>query len=304
MNQGPITDTTDFFALDCGVEILVGGRTYRITGYEKEQRFGMEDPKYWVKRAVDTETGEHKIIKLAFFESFQTSLGGVKIKCFRDPDKEGAILERMKNDPYFMQGEAFHDEKGNNIRVLDRVRGTNFYAKINALYMDHEKYFFGRFPEILKKLARSFEAIEKLHSLGFRHGDIRNDHIIEEAGTGNYVWIDFDYDYHAPENPFSLDLCGMGNILLYGAGMGFYDIYMIASDIDRYKDLLDRLDTGDFSILDKSRLMNLKKVFPYVPDALNNILLHFSRKSEIFYENTGELLEDLCQAVASLNKEG
>jgi len=36
---------------------------------------------------------------------------------------------------------------------------------------------------------------------------------------------------------------------------------------------------------------------------LNNILLHFSRKSEIFYENTGELLEDLYRAVASLNKE-
>ncbi|MBS3758951.1 MAG: protein kinase [Desulfobacterales bacterium] len=303
MNQGPITDTTDFFALDCGAEIRIGERTYRITGYEKEQRFGMEDPKYWVKRAVDTATGEHKIIKLAFFESFQTSLAGVKIKCFRDPDKEGAILEQMRGNPAFMQGEAFHDEKGNNIRVLERVRGVNFYTRLEALQMAHEKYFFECFPAILKKLGQAFEAIENLHALGFRHGDIRNDHIIVEAGTDNYVWIDFDYDYHAPENPFSLDLCGMGNILLYGAGMGFYDIYMIASDTGRYKDALDRLDTGDFSIIDKSRLMNLKKIFPYIPDELNNILLHFSRKSEIFYENTGELLEDLYRAVASLNKE-
>ena len=304
MNQGPITDTTDFFALDCGSEIRVGDRIYRIIGHEKERRFGIEDPKFWVKRAVDAATGERKIIKLAFFESFHTSLSGVKIRCFRDPDKEGEILNRVRGNPFFMQGESFRDDKGNNIRVLDVVRGSNFYARIDATYMAHEKYFFERFPGILENLARAFEAIERLHAMGFRHGDIRNDHIILEADTKDYVWIDFDYDYDAPENPYGLDLCGIGNILLYGTGMGFHDVHMIATDKVKYKGLIDRVDTGDFSIIDKSRLMNLKKLYPYIPDDLNNILLHFSRKSEIFYENTKELLEDLYQAIASLKEEG
>lgn len=304
MSRGPVTDTTDFFALDCGSELSVGGRVYRITGHEKEQRFGMEDPKFWVKRAVDVATGERKIIKLAFFETFHTTFGGVSIRCFRDPDKEGAVLEQMKHNPFFMNGESFKDEKGNNIRILEIVRGPNFFARLNGLYMAHETYFYERLPGTLKKLTRAFEAIENLHSLGYRHGDIRNDHLIVEAGTDNYVWIDFDYDYNAPENPFSLDLCGMGNILLYAVGMGFHELHMIAAGGRKYGDLIDRVDIGDFSILDKSRLMNLKKVFPYIPDALNNILLHFSRKSEVFYENTGELLEDLHQAVSSLDKEG
>ena len=303
MSGSPTTDTTDFFALDCGSEIQVGGRVFKITGHEKERRFGMEDPKFWVKRAVEEATGERKIIKLAFFETFQTSFGGVEIRCFRDPDKEGAVLSQMRGNPLFMQGEAFLDEKGNNIRILDIVRGPNFFSHIHALSMDHRSYFEKRLPGVLKKLAQAFEAIGRLHELGYRHGDIRNDHLIAQAGADHYVWIDFDYDYHAPENPFSLDLCGMGNILLYATGMGFHDIHMIASEQGIYKGLIDRIDLGDFSILDKSRLMNIQKIYPYIPDALNNILLHFSRKTDIFYETTGELLEDLYQAIASLNKE-
>jgi predicted Ser/Thr protein kinase len=107
------------------------------------------------------ETGERKLLKFAFFESFYTSLAGVKIRCFRNPEKESRILE------------------------------------------------------LVEALVESFEAIRKLHINGFRHGDIRDDHLIVEQESGKYVWIDFDYDYDAPENPFSLDLIGMGNILLY-----------------------------------------------------------------------------------------
>ena len=292
-------DMTDFFSIDCGDEIEIGNRVYKITGHEKERRFGIDDPKFWVKRAVDVESGERKIIKFAFFETFYTSLGGVKIKCFRDPEKEANILDLMKDHPLFMHGQSFRDKKNNNIRVLDIVQGSNFYVRTGAVNMDHRTYFESRLPEILKKLVPTFEAIGMLHRNGFRHGDVRNDHLIVENDTGNYVWIDFDYDYIAPENPFSLDLFGMGNILLYAVGKGLHDLYVIASDA-RYAELLDRLDTNDFSILDKTRFMNLKKLYPYIPDTLNNILMHFSKGTQIFYENTDELLDDLKLAVADL----
>jgi len=290
-------DITDFFKIDYNDEVEVGGRVYRITGHEKERRFGIEDPKFWVKRAVEVESGQRKIIKFAYFESFITTLGGVKIRCYRNPDKEGEILERMRGHPLFMQGEVFRDHRGNNIRILDIVRGTNLFVKLDNLVMNHRNYFETVMPDLLQGLIPAFSAIRELHVNGYRHGDIRSDHVVIEAKTGNMVWIDFDYDYDSPENPASLDLFGLCNILLYVLGKGFHDLYMIASGAGPYEGLMDRIDARDFSILDKSRFMNLKKIYPYIPEQLNDILLHFSRGSQVFYESIDEFLEDVTRAV-------
>lgn len=294
-----ITDISDFFKIDGGDEIEVGGRLYQVTGHEKERRFGIEDPKFWVKRAVDLENGHRKIIKFAFFETFYISMGGVPIRCYRNPDKEGEILDFMRGHPLFMQGEVFRDQHNKNIRVLDIVRGTNLYVKLDSLVMDHRRYFETVMPELLRGLVPTFTAIRELHIRGYRHGDIRSDHVIIEHNSGNMVWIDFDYDYDAPENPFGLDLFGLGNILLYVLGKGIHDLYMIASGEGRYAGVMDRVDAGDFSILDKSRLVNLKKLFPYIPEQFNDILLHFSKGSDVFYESIDEFLEDLGRAVDS-----
>jgi hypothetical protein len=175
-----IADISDFFNIDGGDEIEVGGRFYKITGHEKERRFGIEDPKFWVKRAIDIENGERKIIKFAFFESFEITLGGVKIRCYRNPEKEGEILGFMRGHPLFMQGEVFRDHKENNIRVLDIVRGTNLYVKLDNLVMDHQTYFETVMPDLLSDLLPTLTAIRELHMRGYRHGDIRSDHIVIE----------------------------------------------------------------------------------------------------------------------------
>jgi hypothetical protein len=122
-----VTDTSDFYSIDSGDVICIGDKKYTVIGYERERRFGSEDPKFWVKRVVDSTTGERKIIKLTFLESFGFTLGGIKINCFRNPDKEGEILKLVKDHPSFMQGKALEDSKGNNVRILDVVRGKNFF---------------------------------------------------------------------------------------------------------------------------------------------------------------------------------
>jgi hypothetical protein len=106
-----VTDTSDFYAIGNGDEICIDDKRYTVIGHARELRFGVEDPKFWVKRVVDADTDERKIIKLAFFESFETILGGVKIKCFRDPDKEGDILNLVKDHPLFMHGTSHRDTK-------------------------------------------------------------------------------------------------------------------------------------------------------------------------------------------------
>jgi hypothetical protein len=295
MKERVFTDTTDIFAIDYGDFLEIAGRRYLIKGHEREARFGLDEPKFWVKKAVDLETGERKIIKLSFFESFEATVGKVKIPCFRNPEKEGLILKLVGDHPHFMHGFACHDAKGNNVRVLDIVSGKNFYRTIHALEMDHHQYFQELLPGILEKLITLFEALRLLHGNGFRHGDIRNDHVIIEEKTGNYVWIDFDYDFDSVENPFSLDLMGLGNILLFAIGKGFHNLREKESDGENlmYRDLIDRVVPEDFSIVHKWRFMNLKKLYPYIPHGLNNILAHFTLGSEVFYESVDEILADL-----------
>jgi hypothetical protein len=299
MNTKIITDTTNFFSIDYGDILLIGNRRYVVKGHEHERRFGMSDPKYWVKKAVDQETGERKLIKLSFFETFDMQLGGVKIKCFRNPDKEGKIIELVRDHPSFMQGMAHKDSADNIIRVLDLVRGENFFQYIESLEVDHEVYFHRFLPTLLKKVLKACEAIRFLHVHGHKHGDIRNDHMIMEKETGNLVWIDFDYDYEADENPFGLDIYGLGNILLYSMGKGFHSLNRIEKDIDYYGDLKDRIDPDDFSILHKWKFLNLRKIYPYIPIPLNDILAHFSVGAEMFYESVDEIMEDLNRCIHS-----
>ena len=293
MKERLFSDTSNVFAIDYGDIILVGGKQYKVTGHERERRFGIDDPKFWVKRVEDLETGEKKIVKLSFFETFELQLGGVKIQCFRNPDKEGEILDLVKEHPHFMHGETYRDIKDNNIRVIEPIKGQNFFVYIDSLTIDYEIYFNTLLPYILKKLIKAFEAIRYLHVHGHRHGDIRNDHIIVEKDTGIYRWIDFDYDYVTDENPFSLDIFEIGNILTYAIGKGFHNLYMIKNNPALYGNLIDNLETRDFSILDKGRFINLRKLYPYIPIHLNDILCHFSMGAEIFYETAEEIIRDL-----------
>jgi tRNA A-37 threonylcarbamoyl transferase component Bud32 len=147
-------------------------------------------------------------------------------------------------------------------------------------------------------MIKAFEAISFLHHHGFRHGDIRTDHLFIERETGNYVWIDFDYDYETSENPFGLDIFGLGNVLLYALGKGFYELYEIKSHPRTYGNLVESLEPGDFSVLDKFRLLNLRKIFPYLPKCFNDILLHFSFGADVFYETVDEIIEDLNRCIS------
>lgn len=299
MEARQFKDTTNFLAIDYGDIILLDQKRYKVLGHERERRFGMDDPKFWVKKAVDLETGERKLIKLSHFESFETSLGGIQIMRFRSPEKEGEVLKLAEKHPYFMQGTVCRDTKDNNIRILDIVPGPNFFVFVGSLIMDYETYFHTALPDILKNLVRAFEAIRFLHINGLKHGDIRNDHIIIEENTGNYVWIDFDYDYQASENPYGIDIFGLGNILIYAIGKGFHTHYAIKNK-SIYGDLIDRVEREDFSLLDQGRFLNLKKLYPNVPSTLNDILMHFSRGANVYYEFVEEIIEDLNRCIYAI----
>ena len=113
--------------------------------------------------------------------------------------------------------------------------------------------------------------------------------------------IDFNNDYRIGENPFSLDLLGPGNVLCYAIGKGFHTYYNIKNDARLYKDLIDRIIPDDFSLLDRRRLFNLRKPYPQIPHTLNNILMHISCGTEVMYESTDEIIEDLNRCLQAFS---
>ncbi len=296
-----LTDTSEFMNIQYGDVIALGGKYFLVLRDEKERSFGVEDPKYWVKRCRELETGERKILKLVFYELFPVSLGSMEIECFRSPRKEARILDLVRGDGRFMQGYSRDDDAGNNVRVLDVVKGNLLSLAIDSLEADHKTYFFELLPDILEKFVTACRGIEFLHLHGENHGDIRRDHLWLEQGTDNYVWIDFDYTYDFHESPFGLDIFGLGNLLLFLCGKKFCTSFNMARpDFDGKTDAA--FSAADFSMLFKHRLCNLRKVYPYAPESLNNVLMHFSSTTEVFYATVGEFLEELQPCIDQIRR--
>jgi len=287
------TDTSDFTSIDYGDIIRVEDRNFLITSYTKEGRFGVDEQiKPWVPKVVDLGSMVSYIIKLEFEENFDIRLGRFSVTCYRNPQKEAHILELVRGRPHFMQGLTLVDEMGNLVRVLTPISGKRLDKVIHS-ESSHEDYFHHELPEILERFMGCLQGVGFLHQNGFRHGDIRRDHIFVDRHTGIYSWIDFDYDFHLPEKPFALDIYELGNVLLYLVGRGDYHAREILADSTLGSRALDSLTLQDFSLLTQNRVVNLQKLFPYIPDRLNNMLLHFAAGTEVFYEQVEEMVTAL-----------
>lgn len=285
------TDTTDFFRVEYDDVVILGGKPYLIRHNAKELRFGLdEEVKFWVKRAIDLGNGSRKIIKLVFHERFMSHIANIEFECFRSPKKEARILELVVVHENFMHGYSIEDEKGNLIRVLDFINGQPLSTYVENINLDHETYFYNRFPSILDHFVQCIQAIHFLHEHGEKHGDIRRDHILIDQDNGRYRWIDFDFNYRHRENIYGYDLFGLGNVLAFLVGMGDVRLPELRK---RGNPVLNKLREGDVNIVFNNRVVNLKKIYPYIPESLNRVLMHFSKDAHWFYENTVQLLEDL-----------
>ena len=295
-----IADTSDFYRVDYDDVVILGDRPYLIRNNEREGRFGIDDQqKYWVKRARDLSDGSVKVIKFVFLERFEAKVGGIVFDCFRSPKKEAKILDLTKGNIRFMQGFSVVDDLGNIIRIIDFIRGKTLADSVLLLGKEYEDYFHNHLPHVLDEFVELVKAIRFLHENGEKHGDIRRDHIIKEAETGTARWIDFDFNYLHKENMFGYDLFGLGNILAYLTGRGDVTVQRLR---ETASPAFDRLTADDTNIIFNNRVMNLKKVYPFIPESLNLILLHFSNGANTYYDNTDQFLHDLREAREYLNQ--
>ena len=280
-------DTTNFMYIDRGHIIELEGELFLVRGNEKEGRFGIdEQPKFWVKRAISLADGRKYVLKLVCQETFKIQIGPVQMTCTRSAEKEGRVLQLVRGDHRFMQGRTALDSHGNGVRVIDYINGTDLLSHICSIHMTHERYFRECLPSLLTRAIVAFQAIRFLNENGLCHGDIRNDHILVERETGEFRWIDFDLIQDFPD----FDLWSLGNILHCLIGKGFVNF---RDALRERPELSGRLDDADASAFFPHRVMNLKKVYPYLPGKLNDVLLHFSTGAGACYDSMGRLIEDL-----------
>jgi len=283
------TDTSEWMDISRGSIIRLGNVDYLVKGNMNETRFGIdEQPKYWVFNAIQLDNGDEKIIKTVFHEEFIAHVGIFKIRCYRSPEKESQTLDTTRLDERFMQGFTMFDEKGNNVRVIDYIKGAKFFHYIPSIPKTHYEYFETELPRILSNLYYSFKAIADLHAYGLCHGDIRNDHIIIESDTGNYRWIDFDLKQDVTD----FDLWSIGNLICYAAAKGIATFDNVIKSPDFSREIKDSLRSDDSSAFYEYRVMNLKKIYPYLPDRLSKILQHFTIKPIAYYTSISEFLEE------------
>jgi hypothetical protein len=291
-------DTSDFTRIDYGDIINVDDRYFLVVGYTKEGRFGIEEqPKQWVPKVYDLDSGERKILKLVFHETFTMALGELQVTCYRRPEKEGQVLDLVHGNPMFMQGYSVLDEVGNLVRILDIIRGTRLDTVINRIECNHDDYLAFHVEDFLRRFIRSVEAIILLHDHGFKHGDIRRDHIFIDQADGQYRWIDFDYDFYLPERPYALDLIGLGNILLYILGRKNFRPVDVLHNPEMGERILKTLHMNDLALLSQDRIFNLKKLYPRLPKCFNDILLHFSTGTNVMYDTVTEFHDELATGI-------
>jgi len=243
---------------------------------------------YWVFNALDLLDGSQKIIKTVFYEDFHVRIAVFKMRCYRSPKKEARVLELVEGDGRFMQGVTLLDDMQNSVRVIDFIRGKTFLDYVATVEKPHERYFFEDLPGILRKLKESIEAILFLHENGTCHGDIRNDHIIVEAETGKFRWIDFDLTQDASD----FDIWSIGNILSYAVGQGIRSFHGVLKDRSFPKEVRESLVPEDASAFYEYRIMNLRKLFPYIPPKLDDLLLHFTLRPKAFYNHIAQFVEE------------
>ena len=260
-----------------------------IEGHRYETRFGIEDqPKYWVFGAIDLETTQKVILKTTFHEEFVVHIGVFRIRCYRSPEKEARVLDLVQGDRRFMQGCTELDEAGNHVRIIDFIRGPSIFQHIHNNSRPHEEYFQRDLPHILHNVIDCIESIMFLHEHDTCHGDIRNDHIIIDSETGKYRWIDFDLNQHVSD----FDVWSMGNIINYAVGQGIKSFHVVLKSDEFSQKVKSSLRHGDGSAFYEYRIINLRKLFPYIPKRLNDILMHFANEPRGHYATMDELLSD------------
>ncbi|MGA2149541.1 MAG: hypothetical protein ABSH49_31800 [Bryobacteraceae bacterium] len=153
-------DTTNYMSMERGHVVDLEGDVFLIRSNEHEGRFGIDDqPKFWVKRVLSLDSGRTYILKLSCQEEFKVHVGAHEFKCYRSAEKEAQVLTLVCGDRRFMQGRAARDSRGNLVRIIEFIAGTDLLSYLQSVHFRHDEYFHALLPGILADVANALAAI-------------------------------------------------------------------------------------------------------------------------------------------------
>jgi len=113
-----------------------------------------------------------------------------------------------------------------------------------------------------------------------------------ERDTGRYRWIDFDYDYKEKDDLTSHDVFEMGTLLAFVVGKD----YLSYSQLKRISpEIASNLKPSDMLAIFPNQVANLKLVYPYIHDQINEIILRFAQGSQHEYSDAHMLAADIAR---------
>jgi serine/threonine protein kinase len=196
-----------------------------------------------------------------------------------------------------MQGKSFHDDSDNNVRVMDFISSKSLYDIITEeMKISHEEYYYTCLAAVLEKLVVCYEGIQIVHNESLVHGDIRSDHILVDEQNGEFRWIDFDLDQHSA----TYDVLLLGRVLHFVVGKGMNTVRSIQESGMFSPEVLASVQSGDIGWYYPQRVMNLRKLYPYIDRDLNDILMKFSAGAEVNYSTVSKLVEDLKEVIPKI----
>jgi hypothetical protein len=146
-------------------------------------------------------------------------------------------------------------------------------------------------PEKLKEMIAACVGPEKVPKQVLIHTDTTDFYRIDYDDV--VVLVGRPYLVRNNEREGRFGIFGLGNILVYLAGRGDVTVQNLKQNNSPAYNLLFH---EDVNIIFNNRLVNLKKVYPYIPDSLNLVMMHFSLVANVFYEDTLQFLSELQEA--------
>lgn len=270
------------FVLQVGARVEIKDKQFNILEWLRTSTY----------RAEDLESGKSVVLK------FQ----GKGKKC---SGYERDFFAKVPSHDNIVRGYSLVDESGDILIVTEFTEGEKLQDYLSEFGVDHKRYFLESFPEILNNFMGAIRGVEHIVKNGF-YNEFAIYHIWIDKKTGRYILFDFDLPstelskLQALKDLESSTISNIGGSLCeIVAPLGIYE-YEAVHDEEMY---FDELGITDADFNEYNLLVDLQKVYPYIPDELNKILLRFGRDASNPYTSISELYSDLESVVKLLKSE-
>lgn len=279
----------EFTQTGVGEVIEVDGVRYQVIAIPEERIYDELDAAHLFVRIVRTVgTREKRVLKVGP----TMDLADTDEPSIKSAVKESEILRLVQGNRGFVQGVG-RVPTGCDFVLCDMeyMEGPTLPEWIKSMPQDHKTYYRDMFPFLAARFADAARALHELHEAGRisqseygYHGDMgQGDCLIYDQSRSTLRWFDLNLVLLGDRNGVAEDINELGKIFRFIVGKRLHTVGTFAQHPELYpharvrpadfsrEDLVD-LGVDDLSLLP---VVNLGKLFPYISDEVNALLMQF-----------------------------